>query len=603
MPEPDEIRQALLQGGGFGELCWYRPEFFAEEALLERWQDALARRGEPGHPSTLHVYVHVPFCRRRCRFCWYWSKALSSADQLRSYVRSVTGFVERFSQRVTAPQASNIYIGGGTPSILTAPLLDELLASLARTFSPAHEFCIESNPTSLDEDKIAVYGRHGVNRVSLGVQSFQSSTLASIGRQGVPAQRLGQLVAALKSQDILTNLDFQVSLPGQSADQVRRDLSTAFALGPDFITLYRYQTNPGLPQRGEAPLRYSEVVTARVLSQALRRGYLYIVQPGGDDGFSVVFVRLGRRGGHDLLRQLSYGAARWLGLPATAPIYKCFDERYAHLLGLGPGAFSRIYGGGWFRDVTSFERQAEGESPLYCGSSLSHREMGALEVLYSLARGRTISRLKIRRELPAADARELLAELATATSSGLVRSSFGRYRLANSLTAEQRERLLSGWLPNDPTPPSGVPGHEDRWHPTRRARLSGLLDSAASLGLNLDQDVQQSIIDVLQRYRQESRVFDEFVAKMDAPREGQELLGAPVHLCALDALYVQVEPQPAPPLGIAIAAAGENPGFAQTERFALIQVPRPGTPLTPAEEKWMEQLEATTRRLEADELG
>src|SRR5947209_5195111 len=133
------------------------------------------------------AYVHVPFCAHHCGYCDF-AVATGADDRIDEYVTAVERELER---RLGEPQAvETIFIGGGTPTYLSAGQLERLLAAISRWFPAkpqAAEFSIESTPESLTADKVAVLADHGVNRVSIGVQSFDKRALTVLERVHLPA--------------------------------------------------------------------------------------------------------------------------------------------------------------------------------------------------------------------------------------------------------------------------------------------------------------------------------------------------------------------------------------------------------------------------------
>jgi len=177
-----------------------------------------------------HLYIHVPFCVAKCRYCAFHSHPGSEAE-MSDYVESICRSLD------SAPplQLQTLFIGGGTPSILPATLWQRLLEKLPR---PSAEFTIECNPATVDTEKAALWQRAGVNRLSLGVQSFDDAMLAVLGRVHTTAQATDTFHLLRDAGFTNLNLDLMFGLPGQTMSQWRDTLDRALALSPEHISAY-----------------------------------------------------------------------------------------------------------------------------------------------------------------------------------------------------------------------------------------------------------------------------------------------------------------------------------------------------------------------------
>jgi oxygen-independent coproporphyrinogen-3 oxidase len=194
-----------------------------------------------------HLYVHVPFCAAKCRYCAFHSHPGAAAEmetfaadiaralngRASSRPHNATDATERVPPFTLAP--TTIFIGGGTPSILPVRLWQQLLASLP---PGAAEFTIECNPATVDAEKAALWRRAGVNRVSLGVQSFDDNLLAVLGRVHNAAQAVETWRVLRDAGFDNLNLDLMFGLPGQTTSQWRDTLGRALALAPEHISAY-----------------------------------------------------------------------------------------------------------------------------------------------------------------------------------------------------------------------------------------------------------------------------------------------------------------------------------------------------------------------------
>jgi len=197
------------------------------------------------------MYVHIPFCDKRCNYCYYLSFAGTSPGELAHYasrlVREVSWYAElpRFAKR--PPRF--VYFGGGTPSLLPATELAGLLAQLRSqlNWDQAEEITFECSPKSIDRDKLAILHAAGVNRISLGVQQLDDEVLRQSGRIHLVAdvQRAWEQIRAFDFAEV--NMDLIAGLPGQTDESFIAGLKRAIALGPDCITIYQLEVPGNTP--------------------------------------------------------------------------------------------------------------------------------------------------------------------------------------------------------------------------------------------------------------------------------------------------------------------------------------------------------------------
>jgi oxygen-independent coproporphyrinogen-3 oxidase len=190
------------------------------------------------------AYVHVPFCAHRCAYCDF-AIAVGHDDLRDRYINAVAAEVAT----VGRPQpVDTLFLGGGTPSHLSAGQVERLLGALLRWLSlePRHEFSIEANPDSLDADKVALLADHGVNRVSLGAQSFHPHLLRALGRHHT-AGEVPRAVERVRARIDCVSLDLIFGVPDQTLHEWREDLRRALELGPDHIATYGLTYEKGTP--------------------------------------------------------------------------------------------------------------------------------------------------------------------------------------------------------------------------------------------------------------------------------------------------------------------------------------------------------------------
>lgn len=196
----------------------------------------------------LSLYVHLPWCVKKCPYCDFNSHKAPAATPEREYVDALLADARTLPPRVWGRRISSVFIGGGTPSLFSPRSIDDLLRSL-RTLSLLSLDCevtLEANPESADAGKLAEFAAAGVNRLSLGVQSFDSQALAALGRahDGRTARAAAEATAA--SFDNF-NIDLMHALPGQNAAGAAADVAAALSFGPSHLSLYQLTMEPGTP--------------------------------------------------------------------------------------------------------------------------------------------------------------------------------------------------------------------------------------------------------------------------------------------------------------------------------------------------------------------
>jgi putative oxygen-independent coproporphyrinogen III oxidase len=186
-----------------------------------------------------HLYVHLPFCAHRCGYCDFVT-VVGRPGSHEAYVDALLSELE-LERDVLAEPLESVYLGGGTPTFTDPGALERLLASLP----PAMEVTVEANPETVTSAVARLLARLGVNRVSLGAQSFQPHLLAVLERRASPAD-VRRAVHTLRDVNVDNiSLDLIYGIPGQSSADLRRDLEEALALEPEHLSCYELEAKPG----------------------------------------------------------------------------------------------------------------------------------------------------------------------------------------------------------------------------------------------------------------------------------------------------------------------------------------------------------------------
>jgi coproporphyrinogen III oxidase-like Fe-S oxidoreductase len=213
------------------------------ERVLEFWNQLLRQRADGRASHLVQGYLHVPFCRTKCRFCQFPSEILRDACQLETFVNAVEQEMEAFKAALGPVPVDCLAIGGGTPSLLSPAQLVRVLSAL-RTFLsvPAGAyFSVECNPDSTTRTLVDVLADHDVTRVSLGVQSFDTDVLRQVGRGYQTKAHVAAAVNAIRQRGLAISLDLIAPLPGETSRSFAAGVQRAIELAPDMIVLYWFQ--------------------------------------------------------------------------------------------------------------------------------------------------------------------------------------------------------------------------------------------------------------------------------------------------------------------------------------------------------------------------
>ncbi len=193
----------------------------------------------------LSLYVHFPWCVKKCPYCDFNSHEATGGFPEKEYLDALRADLEMALPLIWGRKIYTIFIGGGTPSLLSAAGLDRLLSDI-RTLLPldgAVEITMEANPGTFEAEKFASYRASGINRLSIGIQSFNARHLQALGRihDGDEARRAVDI--AMANFDNF-NLDLMYALPSQTLEEARQDVRTAIAYAPPHLSLYHLTMEP-----------------------------------------------------------------------------------------------------------------------------------------------------------------------------------------------------------------------------------------------------------------------------------------------------------------------------------------------------------------------
>lgn len=205
------------------------------------------RAGKSGLQAMppLTLYVHVPWCVRKCPYCDFNSHEQPNVLPERDYLDALVADLDQALPLIWGRQIHAIFIGGGTPSLLSASTVDELLSTIRARLAiwPDAEVTLEANPGTAEASRFRSYAASGVNRLSLGVQSFGDEQLKALGRIHDSVQAMRAIDMAQQAVQRV-NIDLMYGLPAQSPLDFERDLTKAVSFGTEHLSLYQLTLEP-----------------------------------------------------------------------------------------------------------------------------------------------------------------------------------------------------------------------------------------------------------------------------------------------------------------------------------------------------------------------
>ncbi|MFZ5453024.1 MAG: radical SAM family heme chaperone HemW [Thermodesulfobacteriota bacterium] len=328
------------------------------------------------------LYVHVPFCLRKCAYCDFYS--INDQSLILAWLTALEKESGLYKDRFGV--FDTLYLGGGTPSLLNTRQFASLLHILRRPFSfaPDTEVSLEANPDDLTPEKLRVYKDLGVNRLSVGGQSFNDRELAFLGRRHNVRQTVAALEAARAAGFGNLSLDLIFGLPGQSLENWRHTLEQALVFDPEHLSCYQLTYEPETPL-GRRKAR-GEVIPAT--EEEEREFFLFTSRFLEERGYRHYEIS-------NFARQE----------PGAEPCYSRHNRKYWNhtpYLGLGPGAHSFQEGVRWW-NAPSVEQYcqelAQGRKPVAGRETLAAAQL-QMEALYLGLRTREGVSLDLLRQVP-----------------------------------------------------------------------------------------------------------------------------------------------------------------------------------------------------------
>jgi len=290
-----------------------------------------------GALPPLSLYVHIPWCVRKCPYCDFNSHAVRDELPEQAYVAALLEDLDAELQRnaSSARALQSIFIGGGTPSLFGAAAIDRLLEGVAARLSlaPDIEVTMEANPGTFERQRFAAYRSAGINRLSIGIQSFDNACLQALGRIHDRNEAIAAAEAARQLFPRL-NLDLMHGLPGQTPSGALADLDQAIALQPDHLSWYQLTIEPNTEFHARPP----QLPLDEALWEIQEQGQERLQQAGYKQYEISAYCQPGRQARHNL----NY----W---------------RYGDYLGIGAGAHGKL--SRWQAGQLLIERRHKARQP------------------------------------------------------------------------------------------------------------------------------------------------------------------------------------------------------------------------------------------------
>lgn len=334
--------------------------------LMVKAENQMLTRAPLPDDAPLGCYIHIPFCTRICPYCDFTVYRARGAP-IEQYVDAVIRELTLTAEHYGCLPIATVYFGGGTPSLLPPQTVGNILDTVARYFQllPGAEISLEANPESAQVENLRGYRAAGVNRLSIGVQSFQRRGLKILGRAHTPETPRQAVQAARAAGFANVNLDFIYGWPGQTLAEWADDLAQALALEPEHLSLYALTIEPGTP-----------------FARGVARG---VIRPLDDDTVAdfaeLAIDRLATAGWEQ------YEISNWASEPQFRSRHNQLYWQNGRYLGIGVGAHGYL-GTVRYRNTRRLDRYiamlAEGRLPVAEQEEIDHQTAMAETMMLGL---------------------------------------------------------------------------------------------------------------------------------------------------------------------------------------------------------------------------
>lgn len=245
----------------------------------------------------LSLYVHIPWCVRKCPYCDFNSHAQHGALPEEEYLAALVADLELDAPAAHGRELTSIFFGGGTPSLLSAAIIERILdtANAYVPFAPGIEITLEANPGTTEQQRFRDFRSAGINRLSLGLQSLDARHLQALGRIHDREQAIAAVQQARRAGFANINLDLMHGLPGQSVGDAAADLQQALALAPEHLSWYQLTIEPNTEFYKRPPVLPEDDTLAAIQE----RGFELLAAAGFEHYETSAFCQPGRVAKHN----------------------------------------------------------------------------------------------------------------------------------------------------------------------------------------------------------------------------------------------------------------------------------------------------------------
>ena len=285
--------------------------------------------------NNLGLYIHIPFCRKKCKYCDFLSFPCTSEQVYREYVTALCMEMDSRREDCESYVVDSVFIGGGTPSLISPEDIRRLMDTVRKDFHLAEdaEITIETNPASITQAKLDAYLASGINRISIGIQSFDNHILRRLGRLHDKNEAFQKIQMVRKSGFTNINIDLMFGIPEQPMKTWLDTIRQGIFLGPQHISLYSLQLEKGTPLYKEVYEDKLFAPTPEILDREMYHEAIRLLRQAGYVHYEISNTAFpGKESKHNLK-------------------YWSYDE----YLGLGPGA-SSFFGGQRFKNHGKINR-------------------------------------------------------------------------------------------------------------------------------------------------------------------------------------------------------------------------------------------------------
>jgi oxygen-independent coproporphyrinogen-3 oxidase len=341
--------------------------------IAKKQADFIPTELDCGAQHLISLYVGIPLCPSKCDYCSFVSTIVDKKEQnLQQYFDHLLVEIEKTGEilRTCDLRIDTLYIGGGTPTVLSASQLDTLMSALEESFDLSHlrEYTLEAGrPETINRDKLEVAKAHGVERICLNPQSMNPQTLLSVGRPW-EAGLIEKQVALIKSFGFKSlNMDLIVGLGNETPDDFLRSLEAVIELEPQNITIHNLSIKKGSRIKDQNGIVVKEgygedfyqAVKSRLSNEGFEPYYLYRLKYTRDNSENIGYAKPGHEGIYNILMMAECQSTLGIGAGATGNLYdpvtdnitkvftvkdvKTYNERFEEIVEKKCGAYNRYY--------------------------------------------------------------------------------------------------------------------------------------------------------------------------------------------------------------------------------------------------------------------